>query len=454
MSETAASLAMSVSRIAELFEQERQRFVATHPRSIEMFRASSAVLLDGVPMNWMRRWPGGAPLFVDSAEGSHFEDVDGNSFVDFCLGDTGAMTGHRQIATLGALGSNSRQGCTTMLPTEDAAWVGEELRRRFGLPWWQFAMTATDANRFIIRLARHLTGRSKILVFNWCYHGTVDETLHVLDGNRVVPRPGNIGSPAGPEATTRVVEFNDLEALERELAMGDVAMVLCEPAMTNVGIVLPVPGYHVALRELTRKYSTLLAIDETHTICVGPGGATAAWGLEPDLFVIGKAIGGGIPAAAYGMSDEFAARIGSALGGQYADVSGIGGTLSGSALALAAIRATLSTFLTDAEFEHTIPLATAWSEGVQQIVEKRGLDWGVQQLGSRAEYAFGPVARDGGQAERQIVPDLDELLHLWALNRGILLTPFHLMALMAPTTSKADVDLHSEVFSEAIDALM
>jgi glutamate-1-semialdehyde 2,1-aminomutase len=441
------------SRIAELHADELRRFRQAHPRSIELLAESAAVLLDGVPMNWMRRWPGGLPVFVAEAEGSHFVDVDGHEYVDLCLGDTGAMTGHRHIADLGEIARGGRQGITTMLPTEDAAWVGAELRRRFGMPWWQLAMTATDANRFVIRLARHATGRQKVLVFNWCYHGTVDEALHVLDGGRVVPRPGNVGPPVDPALTTRVVEFNDVDALEAELAHGDVAVVLCEPALTNIGIVLPDPGFHDALRALTRRHGTLLAVDETHTICVGPGGATAAWGLDPDALVVGKTIGGGVPVAAYGLSTEFAQRAGDALGGHHADVSGIGGTLTGSALALAAVRATLSVRLRDDDFARTVPLAARWASGVATAVAVHGLDWFVQQLGARAEYGFGPAPRDGGEAAAQADPLLDELAHLWALNRGILLTPFHLMALMAPTTTDADVDRHTAVFGELLDAL-
>ena len=318
-------------------------------------------------MNWMRRWPGGFPVFVAEAAGAHFVDVDGIEYVDFCLGDTGAMSGHRTFASLGDL-SPARQGLTTMLPTEDAIWVGEELRRRFRMPWWQLAISATDANRFVIRLARFATGRRRILVFNGCYHGTVDETLHVLEGDRVVPRPGNAGPPIDPALTTRIVEFNDIAALERELTHGDVAAVLAEPALTNIGIVHPEPGYHDALRDITRAHGSLLAIDETHTICVGPGGATAAWDLDPDVVVVGKPIGGGIPVAAYGLSDRFAEGVTDALEGPHTDVSGIGGTLTGSALALAAIRDTLSQRFTPADFDHMIPLAEAWTAGVAAAV--------------------------------------------------------------------------------------
>ena len=404
-------------------------------------------------MNWMRRWPGGYPVFVAEAHGAHFADVDGNQYVDFCLGDTGAMTGHDTIGSLGVIGPR-RQGLTTMLPTEDAIWVGDELRRRFGLPWWQLAMTATDANRFLIRLARYATGRPRILVFNGCYHGTVDETLHVLRDGQVEPRTGNIGPPVAPAETTRIVEFNDAEALERELAHGDVALVLTEPALTNVGIVHPEPGFHEALRAMTRHTGTLLAIDETHTICVGPGGATIAWDLEPDAFVIGKTIGGGVPAAAYGLSAHFTDRVATVLDGPYTDVSGIGGTLTGSALALAAIRHTLSQRLVAADFDRMIPLARTWTEGVRDAYSDAGLDWSVQVLGARAEYCFGPAPRNGGEATALIDGTLEEFLHLWALNRGILLTPFHNMALMSPATTRVDVDLHTAAFRSAMDAIV
>jgi glutamate-1-semialdehyde 2,1-aminomutase len=441
------------NRLAAVQAEETARFRAEHPRSEALFARTKETMINGVPMSWMRRWPGGFPVYVAEAEGARFVDVDGHEYVDFCLGDTGAMAGHRTFGSLRDL-EPARQGLSTMLPTEDAIWVGEELRRRFRMPQWQIAMTATDANRFVIRLARQATGRPRILVFNGCYHGTVDEALHELDGaGRVAPRRGNTGPPVEPSVTTRIVEFNDPDALERELAHGDVALVLAEPALTNVGIVLPEPGFHDALRAATRATGTLLAIDETHTICVGPGGATAAWDLEPDAVVVGKPIGGGIPVAAYGLSDAFTAAIIDALDGPYTDVSGVGGTLSGSALALAAVRATLSRTFTSADFAHMGPLAAAWSEGVRSAFADKQLDWSVQTLGARAEYCFGPPPRNGGEAAALIDGALEELLHLWCLNRGILLTPFHNMALMAPATTRADVDRHTEVFAAALDAL-
>src|SRR5437899_3277504 len=263
------------SRLQSLMQSEQKKFIDERPKSKALFERARKSLLGGVPMNWMAKWAGAFPPFVREAHGAEFFDVDGHRYVDFCLGDTGAMTGHSPPATVSAVQEQVARGITLMLPSEDAVWVGEELQKRFRLPYWQFALSATDANRFSIRLARQITGRGKILVFNWCYHGSVDETFITLSANgAAAPRPGNIGPPVNPAVTTKVVEFNDVAALERALAPGDAACVLAEPAMTNVGIVHPLPGYHAALRELTRKHGALLIIDETHTICAGAGGDT------------------------------------------------------------------------------------------------------------------------------------------------------------------------------------
>ena len=333
-------------------QREQKKFVDERPKSKALFERARKSLLAGVPMNWMVKWAGAFPPFVREAQGAQFFDVDGHRYIDFCLGDTGAMTGHSPVATVKAVEEQARRGITLMLPSEDAIFVGEELQKRFQLPYWQFALTATDANRFSIRLARQITGRPKILVFNWCYHGTVDETFITLQANgEVGPRAGNIGPPVNPAITTKVVEFNDIDGLEQALAPGDVACVLAEPAMTNVGIVHPQPGYHQALRELTRKHGTLLIIDETHTICAGPGGYTRAENLDPDILVFGKAIGAGIPGAAYGFSQEVAERIVAGQELEDCDVGGIGGTLAGNALSLAAMRATLTNVLTKDAFD-------------------------------------------------------------------------------------------------------
>jgi len=406
-------------------------------------------------MNWMRRWPGSFPVFVDTASGAGFTDVDGNDYIDLCLGDTGAMTGHAPAATVAALSTQAPRGLTMMLPTEDAVRVGVQLAERFGLPVWQFALSATDANRFALRLARFATGRSKILVFNWCYHGTVDETLVALDATgHVVARPGSTGPPVDPAATTAVVEFNDLGALEGALVGGDVACVLAEPALTNIGIVMPDPGFHDALRDITRRTGTLLIIDETHTICAGPGGATRAWGLDPDLLVIGKPIAGGVPAAAYGMTIDIADRVGEVMAGEDTDVSGVGGTLAANALSLAAVRATLSSSLRDEDFAVAVPLAERWAAGVADVIARHNLPWTVQRLGARAEYWFCPPPRTGGEAAAAVDHELDAFMHLYALNRGILLTPFHNMALFCPSHTESDVDRHTEVFAAAVAELL
>jgi glutamate-1-semialdehyde 2,1-aminomutase len=438
-----------------LLERELERFEREHPRSRELAEEAKGPLLSGVPMPWMIRWPGGFPVFAAEAHGARFTDVDGHEYVDFCLGDTAAMTGHSPEPTVRALREQAAKGITLMLPSEDALWVGRELTRRFGLARWQFALTATDANRFAIRLARELTGRPRILVFNWCYHGSVDETVATLRGGSVVAREGNVGPPVPLDETTRVVEWNDAEALERELANGDVACVLAEPALTNIGIVLPEPGYHDALRAATRETGTLLIIDETHTICAGPGGYTAADGLEPDLLTIGKPIAGGIPAAAYGFSADVAGRLEALLpADERADVGGIGGTVAANVLSLAAARATLAEVLTDEAFERMIALGERFERGVADAIERHDLPWHVTRLGCRVEYLFRPERpRTGSEAAAGGNALLDRLIHLYALNRGILLTPFHNMALMSPVTTDEDVDRHTAVFDHAASQL-
>jgi glutamate-1-semialdehyde 2,1-aminomutase len=442
-------------RLAGLLEREERRFVEQHPGSKKLFERGESALLSGVPMPWMTEWAGAFPVFAASAEGARFTDVDGNEYVDLCLGDTGAMTGHSPPATVEAVAERAAAGITLMLPTEDASWVAAELGRRFGLPRWQFALTATDANRFALRLARAITERPKVLVYAWCYHGTVDESFAIEVEGETRSRPDNVGPPVDPGVTTRAIEWNDLPALERALDPGDVACVLAEPAMTNAGIVLPDPGYHEALRELTRERGTLLIIDETHTFCAGPGGYTAAAGLDPDLLTIGKAIAGGIPAAAYGMTEEVSERITAYLGGlEASDVGGIGGTLAANALSLAAARATLEEVLTDEVFGHMTEMAERFESGVNRVIASHRVPWNSVRLGCRVEYHFQPTPpRNGSEAVEADDRMLGRYMHLHALNRGILLTPFHNMALMCPATSEEDVDRHTEVFEEAVVAL-
>ena len=442
------------SRLKTLMEREQKRFAAERPKSAALFERARKSLLSGVPMNWMAKWAGAFPPFVREARGAEFFDVDGHRYIDLCLGDTGAMTGHSPSATVSAIEQQMRRGITLMLPSEDAIIVGEELQQRFGLPFWQFALTATDANRFAIRLARHITQRPKILVFNWCYHGTVDESFITLKDGIEQARRGNIGPPVDPTVTTRVIEFNDLGALEAALRSEEIACVLAEPAMTNVGIVLPDPGYHQALREITRNHGTLLIVDETHTICAGPGGYTRAENLEPDFLVFGKPIAGGVPGAAYGFTTEVAQCIADRMNLEDCDTGGIGGTLAGNALSLAAMRATLQKVLTKDAFDRMIPMAERWTEGVAKAISDFSLPWNVTRLGCRAEYLFSPQRpKNGAQAHGAMDFELERFMHLYAMNRGILLTPFHNMALMSPMTAKEDIDQHTKAFREAAKEL-
>ncbi len=447
---------LSRSRLAQLLERELTHFRSTHERSAELHERALRTLVGGVPMPWMMRWAGGFPVSARSAQGSRVTDVDGHEYIDLCLGDTGAMTGHSLPALMKVLAGRDGQGLTLMLPTEDAPWVGEELTGRFGLQRWLFTLSATDANRAALRICRQLTGRSRILVYSYCYHGSVDEAFAISDGNRGTrTREGNVGPAVDPARTTTAVEFNDLDALEAALSGGEIACVLAEPAMTNMGIILPLPGYHKALRELCRTHGTLLIIDETHTISAGPGGCTGEWGLEPDILTLGKAIGGGVPSGALGMTIELQEKMLAQPEADYEDTGGVGGTLAGNALSLAAMRATLSSALRREDFDMTIPLASRFASGVRQVAAERGLAWSVAELGARAEYRFEPrPARNGTEAHIQTDQELERYLHLHALNRGLMLTPFHNMALMAPTTTEADVDRHTELLAVALDELL
>jgi glutamate-1-semialdehyde 2,1-aminomutase len=441
-------------RLKSLMEREQKKFVDERPKSRALFERAGKSMLGGVPMNWMVKWAGAFPPFVREAQGAHFTDVDGHRYIDLCLGDTGAMTGHSPAATVAAVREQVARGITLMLPSEDAVWVAEELQRRFGLPYWQFTLSATDANRFSIRLARQITGRQKLLVYNWCYHGGVDESFITLKEGVSQARRGNIGPPIDPTVTTKVVEFNDLPALERALEPGDVACVLAEPAMTNVGIVHPDSGYHRRLRELTREVGTLLMMDETHTICAGPGGYTRAENLEPDFLIFGKPIGGGVPGATYGFTQEVAQKIARHFNLEDCDTGGIGGTLAGNALSLAAMRATLERVLTPESFGPMIRMAERWTAGVEQAIADFAVPWHVTRLGCRAEYLFSPhPPRNGTEAHDAMDFELERFMHLYAMNRGILLTPFHNMALMSPATAPEDVDHHSAVFRDAVKEL-
>ena len=434
--------------LLQLTVLEEKRFLELHPKSGVLFASAKKVMPGGVPMSWMAKWPGAYPIFVESAQGARFVDVDANTYIDFCLGDTGSMTGHSPAPTVAAIAEQAGRGITSMLPTADSIAVSTELAERFGLPLWQFSVSATDANRHVIRYSRMITGRSKIIVIDRCYHGSVDETFATLDTDgETISRKGNIGAPVALDHTTVVVEFNDLQAMQRALAQGDIAAILMEPAMTNVGIVLPDDGYLVKVGELARKYGSLWIIDETHTISVGPGGMTLELGLKPDFLTIGKAIAGGIPAGTFGMTHAVAQSIADQVTLDEIDTGGIGGTLAGNALSLAAMKATLTQVLTTAAFKKMIALGNRWSDGVDAAIAEFNLPWHCNRLGARGEYIFQAKApRTGGEAAHAGDSELEKYIHLRLLNDGFLLTPFHNMSLMSPATTAEDVDAHTVAF--------
>jgi len=444
--------------VSALLQREQARYEAEHPTSRALY-ANSDHLFGRVPMTWMNKWAGGFPLGFSSAFGAEVTDLDGHVLVDFALGDTGAMAGHSPVALREALDDrvSVHGGVTTMMPTEDGPWVANELARRFGMSRWSFSLSATDANRWLLRLARLATQRPKILVFSYSYHGSVDETFVVtsLDGS-ARSRPGNVAPAVDPTTTTRVVEFNDLPALATALSHRDVACVLMEPAMTNIGIVLPDDGYLAAVRALCDETDTLLVFDETHTFSAGPGGATTFYGVVPDAVTIGKSLGGGVPCGAYGLSEDLAERVLSRVGegADIVDVGGVGGTLAGNALSLAAMRAVLSRVLTDEAFSGMIALATQFAADLERAFADYDLPWSVSQLGARCEYRFArPAPRSGGAAAAASDASLEAYLHLHALNRGVMITPFHNMALMCPATTAAHVAAHDRVFREALEDL-
>jgi glutamate-1-semialdehyde 2,1-aminomutase len=419
-----------------LFAREQRDYIARHPRSAALAADARRHWPGGVPLHWMADWGTPFPLAVAEASGATLIDVDGHELTDLCLGDTGAMFGHSPPAVAQAIAAQAARGLTCMLPDARIAAVGEGLARRFGLPFWQLAQTASDANRAALRWARALTDRPKVLVFHGCYHGLVEETMVRLRGGRTVPREGAIGSAFDHASAAIAVEFNDAVALEAALAGGEVAAVIAEPVMTNCGMVLPEPGFDAALRALTRRHGALLVIDETHTISSGPGGYTGEHGLEPDLWVCGKAIAGGLPCAAWGMSAEVAARREAWLAQRDAASahghSGVGTTLAGNALTIAALEAALGHLHTDATHAAMRAGALRLEQALGAVFSARGLDWHVSRVGARVEFGFGPAPRNGSEAEVQDRPRLGEALRLWLLNRGLLMTPFHQMLLAAP----------------------
>jgi glutamate-1-semialdehyde 2,1-aminomutase len=428
-------------RIEALRVREAEVFRRARPKSGALVGQGAAGFLDGVPMHWMRDWPTPFPILVERARGAVIADVDGNRLDDFCLGDTGSMFGHSPPPVARAIRKQAGRGLTYMLPDEDALAVGRLLPEIFGLPFWQIATTATDANRFALRVARAITGREKIMVFNGCYHGSVDETMVRIINGRPANRPGLAGEFRDLTRATKIVEFNDPAALGAALADRDVACVIAEPVLTNSCMVLPDPGFHETLRRLTREAGTLLLIDETHTVSTGLGGYTRVHGLEPDLFVLGKPVAGGVPASVWGMSAETAGRWQAYSAHKEPGYSGMGTTLSANPLQFAAMRATLGEVMTEANYAHMDALAARLLDGLSTVIARSGLPWHAVRVGARVEFicAPGPL-RNGGEAEAAHAPALEAAIHVALVNRGSLIAPFHNMVLISPATTRRQVD--------------
>lgn len=439
-----------------LMQRERDRFCTTHARSMALSHEAMRHFLFGVPLHWMRDWPSPATLFVRSAQGAKVVCADGIEYSDFCLGDTGAMFGHSPPALVSAMARQLSQGLTCMLPSDFTPCVGEALAERFSLPFWQLAMTASDANRFVLRWARAITGRSTLLVFDGCYHGAVDDTLVDREAatGQSVPRRSVLGQVHNHHQFTRVVPFNDLSALEQALSDGEVAALLAEPALTNFGLVLPDPGFWAEAAALCKRHGTLWILDETHTLSTAPGGYARAHHLSPDFWVAGKAVAGGLPCAVYGFSTEMAERMRTAKEKTPEGHSGIGTTLTANPLTLAALNAALLHLHTPASYAAMQSAADHLERGLLERIRVSGRPWSVTRLGARMELQFLPLApRNADDVRQHASPLLESLMHLYMLNRGVLLTPFHGMMLCSPATETGDVDRLLNVFEELLNVL-
>ena len=426
--------------LADIIAHETERFIETHPKSAAHAGALKEHWLFGAPFHWMNDWAAPTSLIAEDGEGAVLTDIDDNTYDDFCLGDTPGMFGHGRPEIARAIAEQARRGATFMLPTEEAANVGALLAERFGLPLWQTTLSASDANRAVIRWARAVTGKPVIVVFDGCYHGMVEDCFVELRHGRTRPDAGLIGQVFDMTRTTRAVPFNDIRALEAALAQGDVAAILAEPAMTNCGMILPEDKFWKRVQAHANTAGALLILDETHTLSTGPGGATKAWGLAPDALVIGKAIAGGFPAAVWGVSAELGEKIAAVpLGGGR---SGIGTTLAGNAIGIAAIGATLREIATPEAYATMLDGAEALVTQLNAVIANHKLPWCVVHVGARAEIIFAPEPPQNAAAMRPALAqtELNHALHLYLINRGILIAPFHMMMLVSPLTSRDQID--------------
>ncbi len=442
------------ARLAAFHARESRRFTQSRAETREILAARADSWLGGVPMHWMKDWPSPFPLLARRASGARIEDADGYGLDDFCLGDTGSMFGHSPKPVARAIRRQAKRGLTYMLPTKAALRAGALLSEVFGPMRWQVATTATDANRSALRVARAVTGRRKVLVFNGCYHGTLEDTMVALDAGKTVARPGLVGQVFDLVEGAICCEFNDLEGVEAALASGEVAAVLTEPVMTNSCMVLPAPGFLDGLRRLTREHGALLVIDETHTISTGLGGYTRVHGLEPDIFVVGKCVAGGMPTAVWGLSAEVAERFDAYDATRPAGHSGMGTTLSGNPMQFACLEATLAEVMTAANYAKMEQGAARLEAGLARVIARHGLPWHVVRVGARVEFicAPGPL-RNGTEAASAHKPELEAALHLGLVNRGCLIAPFHNMMLVSPATKRGAIDRLVAAFDEVLTEL-
>ncbi|WP_103334556.1 aspartate aminotransferase family protein [Pseudotabrizicola formosa] len=452
MSQTIAGV--PTDRLTAFAAREAQRYARSRPKSAKALADGAGTFLNDVPMHWMRDWPMPHLPLVAKAKGARITDIDGYGIDDFCLGDTGSMFGHSPKPVADAIRKQARNGLTYMLPTQSALEAGRLLTDCFGAFRWQIATTATDANRFAVRVARAVTGRPKVLVFNGCYHGTLDDTMVELAQGRTVNRPGLVGQVQDLSLGAVVCEFNDLAGVEAALAKGDVAAILTEPVMTNSCMVLPDPGFHDGLRALTQRYGTLLIMDETHTLSTGLGGYTRTHGLSPDMFVVGKCVAGGMPTAVWGMTEPVAARFATYDAARPAGHSGMGTTLSANPMQFACLVATLSKVMTEDAYAHMDKGAGRLAAALQASILSHGAPWHVVRVGARVEFicAPGPL-RNGAEAATAHQPQVEAAMHTALLNRGCLIAPFHNMMLVSPATRPRQIDRLGLAFDEILSEL-
>ncbi len=426
--------------LTSIIARETQRYLETHPKAAAGAARLKQHWLFGAPFHWMNDWAAPSAMIAEDGEGAVLTDIDDNTYDDFCLGDTPGMFGHGRPEIARAVAEQARRGATFMLPTQEAAEVGALLAERFGLPFWQTTLSASDANRAVLRWARAVTGKSVIVVFDGCYHGMVEDCFVELRHGRTRPDAGLIGQVFDMTRTTRAIPFNDVGALEAALAQGDVAAVLAEPAMTNCGMILPEANFWKRAQALAKKVGALLILDETHTLSTGPGGATQAWRLAPDALVIGKAIAGGFPAAVWGVSAELAEKIGAVPMAK--GRSGIGTTLAGNAMGIAAIGATLREVATPEAYAIMLKGADELVAKLRAVIAERALPWCVVHVGARAEIVFAPEPPKNAAEMRPALAqtELNHALHLCLINRGVLIAPFHMMMLVCPATTTQQID--------------